>query len=375
MTETHTSAKQLPLARAAAIDAVAAELTAQEIALLETMDGIRVHENAAVKTNSWGDWSRWRSWSSNTSSSDRDSDNDDDDDDDSDRDDHDRVAERSAAAVEPQPPVAAAQDSAATTSGNSGVGFLRALLGGLNTDAPPAVSFTKVVNADSVHADGVNGKGITVAVLDSGFSMIDGLERNAGKSYRVKGAYDAQRQTSWIMPSDPMGHGTHVTSIIMNSDKGEDGKATGMAPGSDLVFIKAFDSEGRGSYVDVITGLDWLLDNHEKYGVRVLNLSFSAAPQSHYWDDPINQTAMKLWDAGIVVVASAGNEGPSPMSIGVPGNNPYVITVGAMTDNYTADPSDDKMASFSSAGPTHEGFVKPEIVAPGGHIKGIMPAS
>jgi serine protease AprX len=73
------------------------------------------------------------------------------------------------------------------------------------------------------------------------------------------------------------------------------------------------------------------------------------------------------------VVASAGNGGPNPMSIGVPGNIPYIITVGAMTDNYTPnDRSDDKLASFSAAGPTIEGFVKPEIVAPGGHISGLM---
>ncbi|MCP4250355.1 MAG: S8 family serine peptidase, partial [bacterium] len=69
----------------------------------------------------------------------------------------------------------------------------------------------------------------------------------------------------------------------------------------------------------------------------------------------------------------AGNTGPEPMSIGVPGNVPYVITVGAMSDNYTPyDPSDDTIASFSSAGPTVEGFVKPEVVAPGGHIHGMM---
>ena len=82
---------------------------------------------------------------------------------------------------------------------------------------------------------------------------------------------------------------------------------------------------------------------------------------------------MAAWQAGIVVVASAGNRGPEPMTIGVPGNVPYVITVGAMTDNYTPfDLSDDVLASFSSAGPTVEAFLKPEVVAPGGHVLGIM---
>ena len=130
---------------------------------------------------------------------------------------------------------------------------------------------------------------------------------------------------------------------------------------------------GQASYADVITGLDWLLSNKDVHNIRVVNLSFGATPQSHYWEDPINQAVMRLWQAGIVVVASAGNTGPDPMTIGVPGNVPYVITVGAMTDSYTRDDlSDDRLTSFSAAGPTYEGFVKPDVVAPGGHIKALM---
>src|SRR3569832_898880 len=85
---------------------------------------------------------------------------------------------------------------------------------------------------------------------------------------------------------------------------------------------------------------------------------------------------MSAWCVGIVVVAAAGNEGPNPMTIDVPGNVPYVITVGALTDNYTPyDGTDDKLASFSGTGPTYEGFVKPEVVAPGGHIAASMSSS
>ena len=108
----------------------------------------------------------------------------------------------------------------------------------------------------------------------------------------------------------------------------------------------------------------------------MLNLSFGAAPQSYYWDDPLNQAVMAAWRAGIVVVASAGNDGPDPMTINVPGNVPYVITVGALTDSNTPyNYADDKLASFSSTGPTYEGFVKPELVSPGGHIKASMSSS
>ena len=132
-----------------------------------------------------------------------------------------------------------------------------------------------------------------------------------------------------------------------------DGLYNGVAPDASLVVVKAFDRDGAGSYMDVIRGIDWVVPNKDAYDIRVLNLSFSAPPQSYYWDDPLNQAVMRAWEAGIVVVASAGNTGPDPMTVGVPGNVPYVITVGAMTDNYTPDDgTDDVLAAFSAAGPT-----------------------
>ena len=109
-----------------------------------------------------------------------------------------------------------------------------------------------------------------------------------------------------------------------------------------------------------------------QYAIRVLNLSLGAPARSRYWDDPLNKAVMRAWQSGIVVVVSAGNSGPLPQTVGVPGNVPYVITVGAMTDNYTTSKNDDRLASFSSTGPTFEGFVKPDLVAPGGHVWGFM---
>mgnify|MGYP000623909923 CR=1 FL=1 len=142
-----------------------------------------------------------------------------------------------------------------------------------------------------------------------------------------------------------------------------------------VIFVESY---GRGAldadlYADTIRAIDWVVANKDAYNIRVINLSFSAEPRSYYWDDPMNQAVMAAWQAGIVVVASAGNTGPNAMTIGAPGNVPYVITVGAMTDNYTPDYLyDDFLASFSSAGPTVEGFVKPDLVAPGGHARGLM---
>ena len=234
----------------------------------------------------------------------------------------------------------------------------------------PYLDFPALIDADDLHSMGIDGRGVTVAILDSGFQRDEELQRDPEGNMRKLAEYQAMTDT-FGKALDRFGHGSHVASIILNSEASLDGKFNSVAPRVSAVGVKAFGPQGTGSYGDVIRGLQWILDNRETYNIRVVNLSFSATPRSRYWDDPLNQAVMKLWQAGVVVVASAGNRGPDPMTVGVPGNLPYIITVGAMTDNYTpANPYDDRLASFSSAGPTAEGFVKPEVVAPGGHLTG-----
>jgi subtilisin family serine protease len=211
---------------------------------------------------------------------------------------------------------------------------------------------------------------VTIAVLDSG--LWQDPSQNFGS--RVLASIDVVNGGSGAVQGDPYGHGTHVTSIAAGGAQNVSLSYSGIAPQANLVIVRAFDGTGGGRYTDVIAGLNWIVANRERYNIRVLNLSFGAQPQSYYWDDPVNQAVMAAWRAGIVVVAAAGNEGPSAMTIDVPGNVPYVITAGALTDNYTPyDGTDDRLASFSSAGPTFEGFVKPELVAPGGHMAASMP--
>jgi serine protease AprX len=224
-----------------------------------------------------------------------------------------------------------------------------------------------LVSAPAAHDAGMTGKGVAVAVLDTGFWWDDVKKAPMPTRFR----FDA---TASPMASDRNGHGTHVATIIGSRQQATNGIAEGIAPDADVGSVRAFDYDGSGSYIDVIRGIDWVVSNRRTHNIRVLNLSFSATPQSYYWDDPLNQAVMKAWQAGIVVVAAAGNDGPNPMTIGVPGNVPYIITVGAMSDNDTpALAGDDPLASFSSAGPTFEGFVKPEVVAPGGHVAGSVP--
>ena len=226
--------------------------------------------------------------------------------------------------------------------------------------------FPSRIEADQLHEEGHTGRFVRVAVIDSG------MRDNSHFHNLIAARYDAIRDVNG-QASDEHGHGTHVGSVIGSRGKPESLKLNGVAPDAYLVTVKAFDHTGMGTYADVIRGIQWVIDHKDSLDVRVLNLSMSAPPQSWYWEDPLNQAVMQAWQAGITVVASAGNTGPEPMTIGVPGNVPYVITVGAMSDNFTpADGGDDVLASFSSVGPTFEGFVKPEVVAPGGHLLGLM---
>ncbi len=239
----------------------------------------------------------------------------------------------------------------------------------------PQAHFQEIVGADLLHEEGLTGYGVTVAVVDTGIWFTElALKRNSFGDDRIVATYNSIEDVADIREiNDESGHGTHLSSIAINSEFGDEGRFNGVAPDADVVVVRSFDKYGRGTYLDVIRGIDWVVSHKDQYKIRVLNCSFSAEPQSHYWDDPVNQAVMAAWAAGIVVVTSAGNTGPEPMTVGVPGNCPYVITVGAMSDNYTPEIlTDDFLASFSAAGPTVEGFVKPDIVAPGGHVLGLM---
>jgi serine protease AprX len=238
-------------------------------------------------------------------------------------------------------------------------------------------TYNKIVGADSLHRHGVTGKGVTVAILDSGLWDHPALAKDTSGKPRVMARYDAISNSTETSLFDESGHGTHMASVIANSDPvTTEGKPAdnfkGAAPDVNLVVIKALDMKGQGGLLDIVRGIQWIVRNRETYNIRVLNLSFAAKPRWHYWDDPINQAVMRAWHSGITVVAAAGNEGPDPMTIGSPGNLPYIITVGAITDSWTPKTRDDDyIPDFSSRGPTPSAHIKPDILAPGGHITGL----
>lgn len=234
--------------------------------------------------------------------------------------------------------------------------------------------YPTVTGADLLHRHGITGKGITVAVLDSGLWEPERVALDTAGNPRIVARYDAVTDTAGTS-FDESGHGTHMTSIIAQSggaDTSEGGSFRGIAPDVRLVSVKAFEADGQGDFLNIVRGLQWVHENREKYDISILNLSFAARPRWPYWLDPINQAVMRLWQAGIVVVAAAGNEGPDSMTVGSPGNLPYIITVGSVTDSWTTHTEiDDYIPDFSSRGPTPSGHIKPDIVAPGGHMSGI----
>ncbi|RLC73504.1 MAG: hypothetical protein DRI81_15030 [Chloroflexi bacterium] len=244
------------------------------------------------------------------------------------------------------------------------------------------VEFSKAMGVTEVWDTGNLGEGVTVAFLDTGIDpTIRTLHQPPhGRGNRILAYYDVlsgelyRPQHLRRSPRDPNGHGTHVAGIVVNSKyERRDGEYRGIAPAANLVAVRVMDEAGTGTYGDVLQGIDWIVQNKDEYNIRVLNISMHASVCAPYWADPLNLAAMAAWQAGIVVVASAGNSGPDPFSVGVPGNTPYIITVGAFTDNRTPeDFSDDYIPEFSAAGPTLDAFVKPDLLAPGAHVISLM---
>src|SRR5688500_11134772 len=215
----------------------------------------------------------------------------------------------------------------------------------------------------------ISGKGIGVAVIDSGISYHSAL---SGKV--IASVNSATGETS---TTDGFGHGTHIAGIIAGvSNYGPTPLfKTGVAPGSHLVNVRVLNRQGVGYTSDVIAGLQWVKRNRIKYGIRVVNLSLGHPITEPCFFDPLCLAAEDAAASGLVVVASAGNNGkdaegrPVLGSISTPGNAPSVITVGALNTWNTTWLSDDTVTSYSSRGPTrYDLLLKPDVVAPGNKI-------
>ncbi|KMO94054.1 S8 family peptidase [Streptomyces roseus] len=199
------------------------------------------------------------------------------------------------------------------------------------------------IGAPAMWAAGYTGEGITVAVLDTG---VDETHPD------LKGVEAAQRNFSSSPGSgDVAGHGTHVASTLAGSGAQSGGVYKGVAPGVRILDGKVLDDDGFGSESSIVSGMQWAVDQ----GARVVNMSLGA--QDSPGVDPMEEAVARLSDKALFV-ACAGNEGDKAATIRSPGSAPAALAVGAVDKQ-------DRLADFSSRGPTADGASKPDVTAPG----------
>ncbi len=204
------------------------------------------------------------------------------------------------------------------------------------------------------------GRGIGVAVLDTGiYPHID-------FGSRILGFCDFLSHRMY--PYDDNGHGTCVAGILAGSGAGSKGKYTGAAPGCGIIALKVLDRFGNGNKEDVIKAFRWILQNKDRYGIRVVNISVGTTYKTRDEHSALILGVEKLWDEGLTVVAAAGNQGPAPGSVTAPGCSKKIITVGSSDMLLGKD-------GVSGRGPTFECVCKPDLVAPGNRIISCAPGS
>jgi serine protease AprX len=175
-------------------------------------------------------------------------------------------------------------------------------------------------------------------------------------------------------PGDGRGHGTFVAGIAAGKLAGHDGAA----PTATIVSIDVMDDQGMARTSDVIRAADWILANKAQYGIRVANFSLHSSVANSFMYDPLDKAVERLWFNGVVVVAAVGNYGYPDRASGVPfapGNDPFVITVGASDTGKSVSANDDVAAPWSAYGYTLDGFAKPDLAAPGRYMVGPVPVT
>jgi len=225
---------------------------------------------------------------------------------------------------------------------------------------------------------GVTGTGVGVAVVDTGVdgSLPDFASKDHSSSRVVASAVANADATT---ATDSYGHGTDVAGIIAgngdNRGSGDPlhGQYIGVAPNANLISVKVSDETGKATVLDVIYGLQFAVAHQSQFNIRVINLSLDSTTPQSYKTDPLDAAVESAWMHGIVVVAAAGNRGTASDAVQYsPANDPYVITVGGVDENGSANPSGDTIASWSSQGTTQDGLQKPDVYAPGAHIVSVL---
>ena len=208
----------------------------------------------------------------------------------------------------------------------------------------------------------------TIAIIDSGIDA--GRPEFAGRI-----AADVNLTSlSGNSAGDGRGHGTFVAGIAAGKLAGRDGAA----PTAKIVSIDVMDDQGMARTSDVILAADWILAHKAQYGIRVANFSLHSSVANSFMYDPLDKAVERLWFGGVVVVVASGNYGYPDRPSGVPfapGNDPFVITVGASDTGKSVSTNDDVAAPWSAYGYTLDGFAKPDVAAPGRYMVGPVPTT
>lgn len=209
----------------------------------------------------------------------------------------------------------------------------------------------------------------TIAVVDSGVDTSKAADFGARVVQQVNLCTLPNNS-----PGDGRGHGTFVAGIAAGQAAGY----AGASPMSNIVSLDVMDDTGTARTSDVIAAAQWIITNKDKYNIKVANFSMHSSSSTSFTTDPLDKAVEKLWFAGVTVVAAAGNYGLPNGPSGVlyaPGNDPFVITVGAADMSGNPSPNNDTAPSWSAYGYTNDGFSKPEVSADGRYMVGPIPMS
>lgn len=238
-----------------------------------------------------------------------------------------------------------------------------------STDSGSMYNVAQVTNAKKMWGNGVTGRGVDVALIDSGVAPVAGLTAPGKVVNGPDISFESQNPDTRYL--DTFGHGTFMAGVIAGSDGTFSSSAyTGMAPGSRVISLKVADAYGNTDVSQVIAAIDWVVQHRKDPGmnIRVLNLSFGTPSMQSYVLDPLSYAAEVAWRKGIVVVVSAGNDGTGTGKLLNPAQNPFVLAVGAEDSRGTPAIGDDTIPDFSTRG---DGIRNPDVVAPGASIQGL----
>jgi serine protease AprX len=235
---------------------------------------------------------------------------------------------------------------------------------------------TQIVGARSAWTEGYTGKGVDVALIDTGVSPVAGL--NSGNVVNGPDLSTDSGNAS-LRYLDGYGHGTHMASIIAGRDAVSTpagyaatgtGKFDGVAPDARIINVKVGAANGAADVSQVIAGITWVTQHAHDNGlnIRVINLSYGTSGTQSYLSDPLAYAVETAWRNGIVVVVGAGNDGTKNVNLANPALDPNVLAVGAEDPMGTTTLTDDTIPDFSNRG-TNQRHV--DVVAPGTHVLGL----